>query len=221
MKLALGVVVITTLGNAVAFRPEWGGTWKFWATLGGVYAALGALGIYRMWDEGILSTVFKPKSGDLAGGAALGLLLLLGMWVGRATLTPAGSEEQVWLAYVYLMLGDPLALRASIVLALVLLGIAALEEVVWRAMVLDQLMQRLGDRRAWPVSALLYAVSLLPTAFSLQGPAGPNPLLPLAALGCGLVWGFAARLYGRLPPLIVSHAVFTYFAATQFSLPGL
>jgi membrane protease YdiL (CAAX protease family) len=220
MKVVLLVVVATTLGNAVAFRPEWGGTWKFWLTLGGVYLALALLAVYRIWDEGIVKTVFKLKSGDFALGALIGLLLLIGTWLGRLVLTPAGSEEQAWLAYIYLMLGDPKALQSSIVLTTTLLGIAALEEIVWRAMVLDELMQRLGDRRAWPVCALLYAVSLTPTMVTLRGPAGLNPLLPLAALGCGLVWGFSARIFGRLPPLMVSHMVFTYFAATQFRLPG-
>jgi membrane protease YdiL (CAAX protease family) len=138
----------------------------------------------------------------------------------RSYLTPAGTEQEAWLAYVYLMPGDPSELQASLLLTGMLLSVAALEEVVWRAMVLDQLMQRFGERLAWPISAVLYATSLLPTAYTLQGPAGYNPLLPLAALGCGLVWGFMGRLLGRLPPLMVSHMVFTYFAAAQFRFPG-
>ena len=85
---------------------------------------------------------------------------------------------------------------------------------------MGRVMQRYGDRRSWPLSAVLYSLSLLPTAFTLRGPAGLNPILPLAALGCGLVWGFMGRLFGRLPPLIISHMIFTYFAAVQFRLPG-
>ena len=220
MRLVGLVLLITSVGNALAFRPEWGGTWKFWLSLGGPYAALAALAIYRMWDEGILRDVFKPKSGDFAIGFGMAVLLLLGTWLGRLAITPNGSEQQVWLAYVYLMVGDPGVLRASLVLTLTLLVIATCEEIVWRAMVLDQLMQRLGDRRAWPVSAALYALSLAPTLLTLKGPAGLNPLLPLAALGCGLVWGFAGRLLGRLPPLILSHMTFSYFVATRFSFPG-
>jgi hypothetical protein len=50
--------------------------------------------------------------------------------------------------------------------------------------------------------------------------AGLNPLLVLAALGCGLCWSFMARMFDRLPPVMVSHAVFTYFSATQFRVPG-
>jgi len=44
---------------------------------------------------------------------------------------------------------------------------------------------------------------------------GINPLLAIAAFGCGLVWSLTASLAGRLPPVIVSHAVFSYFAVTM------
>ncbi len=221
MRIVLAVLAATVLTSAFAFRPEWGGSWQFFGTLSGVYAALAGWAVYRMWDEGIVGAVFKLKGGDFAIGALSALVLLLGSWLARQAITPAGSEQQAWLAYVYLMVGDPQALQHSILLTVALLLVAGCEEIVWRAFVLDQLMQRFGDRRAVPLSAVLYAVALLPTAVTLRGPAGLNPLLPLAALGCGLVWGFMARLFGRLPPLMVSHMVFTYFSAVQYKLPGL
>lgn len=220
MKIVLIVVATTTLACATAFRPEWGGTWYFWGTLLLAYGLLAGWAIYRMWDEGIVRDVFRFKGGDFAIGAMSALVLLLGATVAKALITPEGSEERVWLAYVFLIVGDPATLQQSIAMTLALLAIAAMEEVVWRALVLDQLMQRFGDRRAWPLSAVFYAASLLPTSYLLAGPAGPNPLLPLAALGCGLVWGFMANLMRRLPPVIVSHMVFTYFTAIQFRLPG-
>jgi hypothetical protein len=62
----------------------------------------------------------------------------------------------------------------------------------------------------------LYALAHVPTVFTLADPiVGPNPLLAVAALGAGLVWSFAAAQFGRLPPVIVSHAVFSYFAITM------
>ncbi len=220
MKIVLGVLLCTALGTGIAFRPEWGGTWRFWVSIFVVYGGLAAYAIYRMWDEGILRDVFKLKGGDFAIGALSALALLVGAELIKPLVAPPGTQEYAWLAYVYLVVGDPLALQQSVVLTAMLLVIAGAEEIVWRALVLDQLMQRFGDRRAWPLSAALYSVSILPTAFLLAGPAGPNPLLPLAALGCGLVWGFMANMLRRLPPLIVSHMVFTYFTATQFRLPG-
>jgi membrane protease YdiL (CAAX protease family) len=94
------------------------------------------------------------------------------------------------------------------------------EELVWRSMVLDELTERFGTRRAWPLAALCYAITTLPTLYTLRyEPAGLNPLLVTAALGCGIVWSFLARLRGRLMPVIIAHAVFTYFSLVQFRGP--
>lgn len=220
MRIIGLVLVCTALASGLAFRPEWGGTWKFWGTLLAVYGGLSAFAIYRMWDEGVWRDVFKLKGGDFALGALSALGLLVGAQLIKPLIAPPGTEQSAWLSYIYLCVGDPIELQRSVSMTIALLLIASFEEIVWRALVLDELMQRFGDRRAWPIAAVLYSISLLPTAFLLQGPAGPNPLLPLAALGCGLVWGFMANIFRRLPPLIVSHMVFTYFTATQFRLPG-
>jgi hypothetical protein len=72
------------------------------------------------------------------------------------------------------------------------------------------------------VAALLYAATLLPTAVTLRDPvAGLNPLLPIAALGAGIVWSFEASLLKRLAPVALSHMAFTYFSAVQFHWPGM
>jgi membrane protease YdiL (CAAX protease family) len=49
--------------------------------------------------------------------------------------------------------------------------------------------------------------------------AGINPLLVTGALGCGLVWSFLAVFRGRLVPVVIAHAVFTYFSLVQFHWP--
>jgi membrane protease YdiL (CAAX protease family) len=93
---------------------------------------------------------------------------------------------------------------------------------VWRGLVLDRLAERFGSRRGWILSALCYSLSLAPTLFALRDPvAGLNPLLMIAALGCGIVWGFMAARFGRLFPAIFSHMAFTYFSAVQFRWPGM
>jgi hypothetical protein len=51
--------------------------------------------------------------------------------------------------------------------------------------------------------------------------AGKNPLLFVAALGCGIFWSFLASVTNRLPPVIISHVAITYFSVTQFRAPGL
>jgi uncharacterized protein len=86
--------------------------------------------------------------------------------------------------------------------------------------VLDELTARFGTRRGWPLAALCYGVTALPTLFTLKDPlAGLNPLLITAALGCGIVWSFLASIKGRLLPVVIAHGVFTYFSLVQFRWP--
>jgi membrane protease YdiL (CAAX protease family) len=94
-------------------------------------------------------------------------------------------------------------------------ALAALEEIVWRGWVLENVREQYGVRAAAPISAAAYALAHVPTAFTLAAePAGLNPLLVLASLGAGGCWAFLALVLGRLWPVIVSHLVFSYFLAS-------
>jgi CAAX protease family protein len=94
-----------------------------------------------------------------------------------------------------------------------------MEELSWRGLVYSILEERMGTRRAWPATAVLYAAAHLPTLILLRAPfAGPNPLLVIAALGCGLIWGLLVARTGRLPVAIASHALFTWGIVLQFPL---
>ncbi len=221
MKGVLLVFAVITAANAVAFRPEAAASAKFWLALGVPYAVLAALAVYRLWDTDTLRDVLRPKWGDLSIGALTAAALLLASWVGRSVLSPSGTERGAWLYRIYLQVGSSEALQRSILLTSLLLLVPVLEELVWRSWVLDQLLERFGKRRGWPLAALLYSLSLTPTVFALSDPqAGLNPLLVLAALGCGLVWSFMTMVSGRLPPVIMSHMAFTYFSTAQFRFPG-
>jgi membrane protease YdiL (CAAX protease family) len=97
--------------------------------------------------------------------------------------------------------------------------VAALEELAWRGLIYALVEERFGTRRAWPVTAVLYAAAHLPTVVLLRDPyAGPNPLIVIAALGCGLVWGLIVARTGRLPVAMFSHVLFTWCVAVQFPL---
>jgi membrane protease YdiL (CAAX protease family) len=57
--------------------------------------------------------------------------------------------------------------------------------------------------------------------WSLRSPtAGLDPLLPIAAIGAGLVWGAMAKRFGRLIPSIISHAMFDWVIVVMFRLWG-
>ncbi|MDX2056084.1 MAG: CPBP family intramembrane glutamic endopeptidase [Polyangiaceae bacterium] len=222
MKYVLLTCATVTLAVAVAFQPSFAGSWLFWAPLLGAYAVLSALAIRHMLRAGTLAKKLVPRGGDLALGALIGGLLLLGTWFGRSHLAPMGAPQAAWLLRLYLQVGSPDALQRSVSLTALLLLLPLLEELVWRGLVLDELVKKLGRRRAWPLAALLYGLCHLPTVYLLRDNiAGPNPLVLFAALGAGLVWSFGANQLGRLTPIIVSHMAFTYFSAVQFRLPGM
>jgi membrane protease YdiL (CAAX protease family) len=168
----------------------------------------------------VLLDVLQPRWGDFSIGFLTAAVLLLASWGARAVLAPAGSTRLGWLFRIYAQIGDPDAVQRSFVYTGALLVIVLCEELVWRSLVLDELTRRFGPRRGWPLAALCYGLTALPTLYTLRDPvAGPNPLLVTAALGCGIVWSFLASLKGRLMPVVIAHGVFTYFSLVQFRWP--
>ena len=222
MLLIALAFVATAAAAGFALRPALAGTGIMWVVLGVPYVLLAAIAIYRMYRDDTLAERLRPRWGDLSIGIVIAAVLLLGSWGARSVLTPAGTDRQAWLWHLYLQIGPSDVIQRSYALTLALLAIAALEEIVWRGMVLDELQQLVGNRRAWLLTAVLYGLAMSPTAVTLADPiAGPNPLLVIAALGCGLFWSFTAAMLRRLPPVAISHMVVTYFMAVQFRPPGL
>jgi membrane protease YdiL (CAAX protease family) len=222
LKGTLLSVVLITAAMAYAFRLEVAGTPWFWVALGVPYLLLAALAVYRLWDEGTLLDVLAPRWGDLSLGFMTAAVLLLATWGARAVLAPTDSPRFAWLFRIYAQVGDPDVVQRSVLYTAALLLIVTCEELVWRSLVLDELTRRFGTRRGWPLAALCYGVTAVPTMYTLRDPlAGLNPLLVTAALGCGIVWTFLASIKGRLVPVIIAHAVFTYFSLVQFGWPRL
>jgi membrane protease YdiL (CAAX protease family) len=212
------VAITTTMG--FAFRLELAASSLFWVALAVPYLLLAGLALYKLWDEGALLDVLTPRWGDFSLGFLTAALLLLASWGARAVLAPVGTTRLGWLFRIYAQIGDPDVVQRSFVYTAALLLIVICEELVWRSMVLDELTVRFGMRRAWPLAALCYAITTLPTLYTLRDPAaGYNPLLVTAALGCGIVWSFLASIKGRLVPVIIAHGVFTYFSLLQFRWP--
>lgn len=220
-RVVLALLVAAAV-HALAFQPSASGTTTLWWWLLGGYGALSLVALHYYWTEGILAQRLAPRAGDLSIGVLLFGVLLLASFVARSALAPSDSVRYAWLYRLYLQLGDPEVVQHSLSLTSVVLLVAIFEELVWRGLVLDILATRLGSRRGWIVSVLLYAAATLPTAYLLRDPvAGLNPLLPIAAIGAGLVWSFVAARLGRLAPVMVSHMAFSYFSVVQFRWPGM
>ncbi|MBX3184899.1 MAG: CPBP family intramembrane metalloprotease [Polyangiaceae bacterium] len=221
MPLVALVVLVVGASHAYFLRLDFAGSATMYLGIGLPYLLLGSLTLHHLWSEGTLSERLTPRWGDVGLGGLLGLGLVGASWVVREQLLPATAMERVWVLRLFAQIGDSKVIQSSLTLTLLLFSVALLEELVWRGLVLGQLEQRFGLRRGWILTALLYAASLLPAMWATRvEPVGLNPLLPLAALGCGLVWSFTAARLGRLPPVLISHAVFTYFAGVVFRVPG-
>jgi membrane protease YdiL (CAAX protease family) len=181
-----------------------------WLALGLPYLALAAGGLVRLARRQQLSPLLSLRGGDASLGILLGIGLLGATYLVTKQYLYGGTVQRAWLFEVFLLAGDPDSVAGGVCL----LGVVACEEIVWRCWVQFELRERLGARRAWVLCAVLYAVAHLPTLFTLDDElAGNNPLLVLAALGCGLCWSFVAERTGRLAPALFAHAVFSYFTA--------
>ncbi len=220
VKLTSLCILLVGLATGVGLNPRLAEPWQTWTALLLPYSVLTALAVRELRARGQLGARLIPRGGDLSIGIVLGLVMAIAGVVGQRALAPTSSPAAEWLFGIYAQVGnvqhDPLLLVGLVILV-------AMEEIVWRAMVLETLERSLGRRWTAPASAVAYALAHLPTLWTLAGVnAGLNPLLVLAALGCGLCWSFAALALGRLWPTFGAHLVFSYFMAAPLPswLPG-
>ncbi|MBX3259975.1 MAG: CPBP family intramembrane metalloprotease [Labilithrix sp.] len=217
-----GIVLAIAAASHFAFELSRAGTSAFFLVMAVPTVALAALGVLRARHDGILKSWVSVKSGDFSRGFAAAVVLFGAAYAFTKTVAPPESIRASWLARLYLQLGDPTVLRKSVgavVVAIIVMAIA--EELLWRGLVVSLLEEQIGSRRAWVWAAVLYAVAHAPTIWALRDPvAGLNPVIVLAALGCGLVWGGMARAFGRLLPGVFSHVLFDWTVIMMFRLWG-
>lgn len=216
-----GIVLAVAVGAQAAFAPSRAGTPQVFIFMAIPTVGLALVGIGRAYRDGVLKDWAGVKGGDFTRGFAGAALLFGASYIFSKVITPPTAPQAVWLARLYEQAGDPAELRkavGTVVSGLLLISVA--EEIVWRGLVTSLLEEQIGSRRAWIWAAVLWAVSHVPTIWQLKGSAGLNPVVVIAALGCGLVWGFMARRFGRLLPGIFSHVLFDWTVLMMFRLWG-
>jgi len=223
LLLALSVLV-TAVSSYFAFLPHPSGMATVWLLAGGPALVLAAVAAAWARREELLREWLSPRWGDFSRGVAAAVLLFGLAWAFSRLVTPAGSPREVWLVSLYGQIGDPRVLQAHGAVVAAAIGMVAVaEELVWRGMVTQLLADRVGTRTAWVWAAGLYALSYVPTAWALRAGDGGalNPVLPVAALGAGLLWGGMARAFGRLAPGMLAHALFDWAVVMMFPLWGM
>lgn len=213
-------VFVTLLAAGSAYlcsQPEMAGQARTWLYACLAQVPLALLAVWAMQRSGRLKQRLLPRRGDIFLGVLTALVLVIATWSARYLVMPHGSVREAWLFRMYLQLGDPLILEATWWLPLVLIVGSVLDELVWRAWIQGELVERLGAGRGFAMTTGLYALTAVPTMFTLADPrAGTNLLFPLLAMLGGSVWGYATMLTGRATPAMVSHATFVYFSIMQF-----
>lgn len=213
MLIAGGVALADTIAVAIAFRPGRSGAVLI-GIIGGLYLVLGTVAVLRLRQRGEARGALRPAPGDLAFGAAVAAVMYFGATAGHLLLSAPGTPREAWIIRLYLLFGDPA--ESSLVVSGAVFVVAMLEELTWRGLVQRALQDGLGPIRAVLITSVLFAVAHLPTVYLLADPfAGPNPLIVLAALGCGLVWGTIAVRTRRLWPALFAHGFFSW-AVVEF-----
>jgi len=216
------IVGVVAAASYHGFQVERAGTVGFWLWVGTPLVVLATLGAARAYRDGELRGWLRPIWGDATRGLVSAAALVLAAIAFVHVVAPVGTSRESWIARIYLQLGDPTMLhKKAALLAVAVFTVVAAEEILWRGLVTTLLAEKIGSRSAWIVSALLYALASVPTAWALRDPeAGLNPMLPIASLGVGLVWGGMGRVTGRLTPAILSHAAFDWCVIVVFRLWG-
>ena len=207
---AIVVTAITAAAMGYAFRPEHAGQRTMLGTLALCYGALALGTVAWLFRRGLLKERLAPRRGDVSFGFLLAAALYILALLVRKAVAPTGGDYEGWVMRIYLQLGDP-RFTGTFAVGTAVLLIAAAEEITWRGLVMERLVEAFGGTAGWLAATFLYALVHLPTVFLLADPiVGPNPLLLLAAGGCGLIWGYLAMRIERLGPSLFAHALFTW-----------
>lgn len=83
------------------------------------------------------------------------------------------------------------------------------EEIYWRGFIQNNLAKRLGENKGYIFATLLYAGVHIITF---------NFMLVIAALVCGIYWGWIYKKEKSLVPIIISHAIWDFTVFVLFPL---
>jgi len=168
--------------------------YNFWVEMSGAVAVLTLLSLW-LWNGYEQLTDWDLRS--LAKGvvSALGLYGLF--WVGNLVITAVIPFAENEISAVY---GNTGAASLPVIGVLLFMVIGPGEEIFWRGTVQKSLEEKYGSLFGVLMGASLYA---LVHVWAL------NLTLFLAALVCGLVWGWLYSSEGKLAPVIISHSVWS------------
>ncbi|MHC4563920.1 MAG: lysostaphin resistance A-like protein [Planctomycetota bacterium] len=164
----------------------------FWASMAAATGVLAGLALWGQRQD--LGSLFAFRRMWLAVGLGGAAVLYGVFWIGRVVSLAIFDFAPSQIASVYeLRAGAP----AAVIAVLLVVWIAPAEEIFWRGFLQKRLADRIGPWRGYLVAAVLYAAVHV-WAF--------NVMLLIAALVCGVFWGWLMLRCKSLWPGIISHA---------------
>jgi membrane protease YdiL (CAAX protease family) len=180
-----------------------------WLVLAAAYTLVAILGAAILAREEALGETFEMKAGDVSRGIAGGALVIVVAYLGGIAflrMSPPFAARE---------LGALLQVRASVPVewqrALAVIVFVIAQELVFRAVVVHVLEEKVGSQRAPWLASALYVVSMLPSL---------RPAVIAAAVGIGAVTAFLVVRFRRPVIAMVANAAFTW-VALELILPIL
>jgi len=193
MKKIIPGIIIAAVFWFLMFFPATAVRLNFWLTM---LVASGSLTIYsfvfgRNELKKIIRFDFKWVWLGLAAAAFLYLLFFAGNYF--STLLFDVTNKQVGNIYATKSQASKIFIGLSL-----LLWIGPAEEIFWRGFVQNSFASRFGSTKGFIIATVLYAIVHI-WAF--------NFMLFMAALICGIFWGWMFLKFKSLVPGIISHAI--------------
>jgi membrane protease YdiL (CAAX protease family) len=145
-----------------------------------------------------LAEIYRFKTSYILVGVFSAFVLYMVFFVGNFAASEFFSFAKGQISGIYNLRKQ----STPVVIGFLVFLIGPAEEVFWRGVVQYTIAQRLDPIKGCLIASLLYALAHI-WAF--------NFMLVMAALVCGLFWGFVYMKYRSLWPGIISHALWDLF----------
>lgn len=200
MKKIVITISLAVLFWFIMFSPWTAHLVNFWVTM--LIATSVLITLSLIWGKEDLKELYTFKAKHIAIGLISALILYLVFYAGNffSQLLFDFSKQQISNIYSTKSQANNVFIGFAL-----LLWIGPAEEIFWRGFVQHKLSLRYGGLKSFFITTAIYALVHI---WSF------NFMLIMAALICGLFWGWMFYKYKAVIPIIISHAVWDAFIFT-------
>lgn len=200
MKKIAITISLAVLFWFIMFSPWTAHLVNFWVTM--LIATTVLITLSLLWGKEDLKELYTFKASHFVIGLISAFILYLVFYAGNffSQLLFDFSKQQISNIYSTKSQANNVFIGFAL-----LLWIGPAEEIFWRGFVQHKLSARYGGLKSFFITSVIYALVHI---WSF------NFMLIMAALICGLFWGWMFYKYKSVIPIIISHAVWDAFIFT-------